>query len=117
LLILIYRLIRHGRDPAKVKTIAPEFSPPKGPTLAEVGVLIDEKVDLHDLTATIINFALAGFLKIKEEKKSFWHKQDYILIKTKEPDSSFKDHEKMLFDALFDGKKEVNLSKTKESIV
>ena len=35
-------------------------------TPAEVGTLIDEQVDLRDISATIIDLAVRGYLKIEE---------------------------------------------------
>ncbi len=48
------------------RTIAPEFSPPDNLRPAEMGTLIDEKADTLDITATIVDLAMRGYLTITE---------------------------------------------------
>lgn len=104
LIFLIVQYIRHGRDPFGRGTIAPEFEPPENLLPAEIGTLIDEKADNLDITATIIDLAVRGFLKIKEKNKK------YTLIKTKEADNTLRDYEKNIFNDIFSSATEVKLS-------
>ncbi|MFQ5794141.1 MAG: DUF2207 domain-containing protein [Candidatus Bipolaricaulia bacterium] len=64
-LVLLGLWYREGKDPER-GTIAPQFHPPAGLTPAEVGVIVDEHANLHDISATIIDLAIKGYLKIKE---------------------------------------------------
>ncbi|HVT77180.1 MAG TPA: DUF2207 domain-containing protein, partial [Acidimicrobiales bacterium] len=88
-----------------------QYRPPDDARPAEVGVLIDERADPLDVTATIIDLGVRGYLSIEEtEKKTLFHKADWKLTKTKEDDDSFAEYERRLFEALFDGRNEVSLS-------
>ena len=99
----------YGRDP-KVEndTIIPHYKPPHGLRPTECGIIIDEKLHPRDITATIIDFAIRGFIKIKEiEKKGLLRKKkDYklTLLKDYEADS-FKEplleFEKEILDGIF----------------
>lgn len=55
-----------GRDPDSDKPISVEWEPPKELTPAEVGTLVDETVDLPDITSTIVDLAARGYLKIQQ---------------------------------------------------
>ncbi|HLD96650.1 MAG TPA: DUF2207 domain-containing protein [Patescibacteria group bacterium] len=57
------------------QTVVAEFDPPDKLRPGEVGTLVDEKVDLTDISATIVDLAVRGYLKIIEEKKG--RKSDY----------------------------------------
>jgi len=48
------------------ETISVEFTPPENLRPAEIGVLIDERADTLDVTATIIDLATRGYVKITE---------------------------------------------------
>ena len=55
-----------GRDLPGRGTIVVNYEPPDGLSPAEVGTLIDERVDLRDISAVIIDLAARGYLNIKE---------------------------------------------------
>lgn len=65
-IIPVYRWYTTGRDSGKPKTIVPWFSPPDDITPALMGSIKDEHVDLVDISATIINVAFKGYIKIRE---------------------------------------------------
>lgn len=60
---------KNGRDPKGRGTIVPEYEAPDGLSPIEVGTLTDFKTDNSDVTATIIDLAVRGYIKIIEEKK------------------------------------------------
>src|SRR4029077_3207354 len=70
-MIALWRTL--GRDPAAGnESVAARYEPPAGLSPAEVGTVLDESADLSDLTATIVDLAVHGFLRIEEvETKSF----------------------------------------------
>ncbi|MCL5406979.1 MAG: DUF2207 domain-containing protein [Patescibacteria group bacterium] len=109
LIFLMIQYFRVGRDPFGRGTIAPEFAPPENLRPAEMGTLIDENASNKDITATIIDFAVRRFLKIKEKDKK------YTLIKIKNQDANFKDYEKEIFDKLFSEGDEINVSNLYEN--
>ena len=63
------------------------YEAPDGLTPAEVGTLVDEQVDLRDISATIIDLAVRGYLKIEEVGSNSWFSSgsDYRFIKLREP--------------------------------
>ncbi len=93
---------RRGRDLPGRGSIVVQYEPPAGLTPAEVGTLIDERVDKRDLSATIIDLAVRGFLTI-EQIKSPWKLfgDEYIFHKL--PTKTRKrPHEKLLLRAIFE---------------
>lgn len=83
-------------------TITPEFAPPKGFKPAEIGVIIDEKVDTVDITATIVDLAIRGYLTITEiPKTNIFTKVDYMLKKINKNADNLLDYEKYLYNSLF----------------
>lgn len=111
-----------GRDP-KVNTAIPAlFEPPKDGnrrlTPGEAGTLVDESADNQDITATIVDLAIRGHLKIKETKaKALLNDAEYTL--TRSEDYKVKDknvlqhHEERILNGLFGTKDEVKTSTLK----
>jgi uncharacterized membrane protein len=95
-------------------TVTVEFTPPDAMRPAELGVLVDERADTLDVTATIIDLAGRGFLKIKEIEKSWvFGKRDYELTEIQKDVSSLKNYEKTLLSHLFASGQTVRLSDLK----
>ena len=93
-----------------------QYRPPDDARPAQVGVLIDERADPLDVTATIIDLGVRGFLKIEEiEKKGLFHKADWQLTKLKDDDGTLMAYERILFDGLFSGRDDVKLSELKNT--
>jgi uncharacterized membrane protein YgcG len=66
-LFMFFRWYKYGRDDQEVSnTIVPTFTPPKDLSPTETGTIIDERLDPKDITATIIDYAVRGYIKIKE---------------------------------------------------
>lgn len=55
-----------GREPDSGLSVAPIYEAPKGLTPAEAGTLIDDKIDDRDVTSTLIDLAVKGYIKIVE---------------------------------------------------
>jgi len=77
--LIVKSYMEKGRDIGGRKTIVPWFKPPRGISPVIVGSIKDEKVHMVDITSTIINAAVRGFIKIKEIGR-----KKYKLIKLKE---------------------------------
>ena len=56
---------KRGRDP-ELAPIATQYEPPANMTPAELGTLIDGKPDMRDITASIVDLAVRGYLHIAE---------------------------------------------------
>jgi hypothetical protein len=84
------------------ETVVVEYAPPeigraKRPLRpAEVGVLMDERADTLDVSATIVDLAVRGYLRIMEPES-----RDYVLQKLREPDSGLLEYERRLLTSLF----------------
>lgn len=93
-----------GRDHKGRGTIVPQFEPPKGLTPAEVGLLNDYYVHDSDLTATIIDLAVRGYIRIHDEetkKLGVLKSRSFTLELTNAKFAGLKQHEKSLLNALF----------------
>jgi uncharacterized protein (TIGR04222 family) len=87
-----------------------EFVPPDGLRPGQVGTLVDEAANTLDVTATIVDLAVRGYLRIDEiPKKGWFGKPDWTLTKLKDGDD-LRPYERSLLDGLFEDGAEVNLS-------
>ncbi len=95
---------KKGRDDQTVRdTIIPHYHPPKGLSPTETGTLIDEKLDPKDITATIIDYAIKGYIRINEiEKKKLIGTKTKHELELLKPYSTNKPFEALILDAIFD---------------
>ena len=116
LVAMIIHWRRYGRDPKGRGTIIAQYEPPLHlpPTL--VGVLLDERVDMHDTTATLIDLAYRGYIKIKELPKPILGQQDFELTRLKDflNDSELRPYEQQFLKALFGDGKVTSLKEQRE---
>jgi uncharacterized membrane protein YgcG len=92
-----------------------EYLPPEGLRPAQMGVLLDERADTLDVTATIVDLAVRGYLRITEIPKQGWFgKTDWELEQLRAPDEELLPYEKKLQTALFKGRQTVKVSALKE---
>jgi uncharacterized membrane protein YgcG len=106
-----------GRDPNPRLSVAPMYDPPKDMSPAEAGSLIDDSVDPRDITSTIVDLAVRGYLHIeeKQDKIVFFKSTDYIFRLLK-PQSEWKDlraHEESMLNNMFGGSDVIHLSDLK----
>jgi len=119
--VFMYRLwSKKGRDPKGRGTIIAQYSPPDNLAPAEIGTVVDGSADNKDASATIIDLAVRGFLKIKRtEEKAFLglgKNVDYEFSRLKD-DNPEKNFEEKIMDGLFSGgvAKEKKLSDLKNN--
>jgi hypothetical protein len=87
-----------------------EFVPPDGLRPGQVGTLVDEVANPLDVTATIVDLAVRGFLRIDEIPKTGWFgKADWMLTKLKDGEE-LRVYERSLLDGLFEDGDDVKLS-------
>ena len=61
--------------------VAVEFQPPDGLRPGQVGTLLDERVDPLDVSATIVDLAVHGYLRIEEQERAHWFAgRDWTLV-------------------------------------
>jgi uncharacterized membrane protein YgcG len=97
-----------GRDP-RLRPIAAQYQPPDNLSPGEVGTLIDNSVDMRDITASIVDLAVRGYLTIEEKQQDhllgLTHSKNYVfhLKKSRAEWNSLKPHEQELLDGIFSG--------------
>jgi uncharacterized membrane protein YgcG len=80
-----------------------EYTPPDGIRPGQVGTLLDEVAGPLDVTATIVDLAVRGYLRIEEiPKRWIFGKVDWRLIKLREADEGLLTYERMLLNNLFE---------------
>ncbi|HEV2521548.1 MAG TPA: DUF2207 domain-containing protein [Candidatus Acidoferrales bacterium] len=95
-----------GRDP-RVGPIAVQYAPPEGMTPAEAGTLVDDDAAMRDITATIVDLAVRGYIVIEEKEKSglmgLLHNKEYVFHLKKSPSEwkGLKPHELVLIVGIF----------------
>lgn len=90
------------RDPKA--PVAVQFEPPRGLRPGLVGTLLDGVADPHDVTATIVDLAVRGYLRIEEvEEDKRWTEGDeeWRLVKLRTPDLDVESYEKAILDSIF----------------
>src|SRR5207245_9564113 len=87
-----------------------EFEPPQNLRPAELGLILDERADPKDLTATIVDLAVRGFLTISEIPG----KKDWVLTQMRSWDpAEIMPYENTILAGLFAGRQQVTLSDLK----
>ncbi|MFI0410805.1 DUF2207 domain-containing protein [Actinomadura sp. 3N508] len=77
-----------------------EFEPPDGVRPGQIGTLIDEQADVIDVTATIVDLAVRGYLLIEEEDRATSGRLDWTLRRLGRPVVDLLPYERILLDAL-----------------
>jgi uncharacterized protein (TIGR04222 family) len=91
-----------------------EFAPPDDIRPGQIGTLIDERANVIDVTATIVDLAGRGSLLIQEiPDRGLFSKADWTLIRSEKGDADLLAYEKQLLDGLFRDGNEVKVSELK----
>ncbi len=100
---------KYGRDPKLHKSIIAQYEPPTGLGPLETGMLQNGgRLNNKYISATIIDLAVKGFLKIEQlDKKSVLGKIDYKLILIKTEFTSLKNYEKIVIAGIFGPENEI----------
>ena len=107
-----------GRDPDAGRSVAPMYEPPPGMTPAEAGALMDDSVDPRDITCTLVDLAVRGFVKIEEVSDTtllVFHRKDYVfhLLKDRSQWSDLAPFERVMLENVFSGGTQTRLSSLK----
>jgi uncharacterized membrane protein len=103
---MFYLWWQKGRDP-RLRPIAAQYEPPDQLTPGEAGTLVDNSADMRDITATIVDLAVRGYIAIEEHQREqmlgLMHSKDYnfILKKERAKWTKLKAHEQALLEGLF----------------
>src|SRR5258706_7276241 len=117
LLFVFWRWWRGGRDPRQ-RPIAVQYEPPARLSPGEAGTLLDNTVDMRDITATLVDLAVRGFLRIEEQQNPklfglFGGGTTYTLHRLK-PADGLAGHERAVFDGIFSHGDHVPLDELKD---
>lgn len=100
---------RKGKDP-EPRPVAVRYEPLEGLTPAEAGTLMDNTADLRDITATLVDLAVRGFLRIEErdDRKlmGLIGELEYVLhlAKPRTEWHQLAPHERSLLEGVFGGR-------------
>jgi uncharacterized membrane protein len=100
----------HHRYLLKQETIVPQYAPPDNLAPGEIGLLNDNRADMTEISATFIDLAVRGYIKIEQtQSKSLFKKAKYSfhLLKDYKMDKNIRDFEKQLLDLLFSGNQKI----------
>ncbi len=95
----------HGKDPKPIiGEVSAWFDPPKSKTgrnltPGETGTLVDEQADMDDITATIVDLARRGHLRIVESKKGAF---DLERLSNTKKDVELRAFETSLLEGIFE---------------
>ncbi|MEO8827548.1 DUF2207 domain-containing protein [Lapillicoccus sp.] len=99
-----------GRRPE----IAVQFNPPPGVQPGMVGTIIDESADTIDVSATVMDLAVRGYLTIEEvQTDSAFSRTDWRLTALQPPAGDLRPYEETVLAGLFSGSGQVLLSELK----
>jgi uncharacterized membrane protein YgcG len=107
-----------GRDPDPGISVAPMYAPPPGMTPAETGTLLEDKIHPRDITATIVDLAVRGYLKIEEVSETtlgIFHHKDYVfhLLRERGQWQGLVPHEQVMLENIFGQESQTRLSALK----
>ena len=110
---------KKGRDPKEGSYVV-RYEPVEGASPAELGTLVDNRADMDDITATLVDLAVRGFVRIEEVTESHLlglsKSTDYIIRILRDPSqwTGLKPHEELYLSKLSElapiGESEVKVS-------
>jgi uncharacterized membrane protein len=104
--VMFYLWWTRGRDP-RLHPIAAQYEPPDQLSPGEAGTLVDNSADMRDITSSIVDLAVRGYMVIEEHQKDrmlgLVHDKDYNFILKKERSewAALKPHEQVLLNGFF----------------
>jgi uncharacterized membrane protein len=108
-----------GRDPDPGISVAPMYEPPAGISPAEAGTLLEDSIQPRDITSTMVDLAVRGYIKIEEtaDKGLVFSHKDYIfhLLKPQAQwtDQDLAPHERVMLENVFGGGSDTRLTDLK----
>ncbi|MFD6950706.1 hypothetical protein A6A08_14340 [Nocardiopsis sp. TSRI0078] len=87
------------------------FAPPDGVHAGQIGTLVNETVDITDLTGAVVDLAVRGYVRLEELPHENFTSVDWRLVRLDgPPEDTLLAYEWMLLDALFGGRRTIRLS-------
>lgn len=98
----------HGRGPRR-NAIAVQYDPPEQLSPGECGTLVDNEAGMSDITATLVDLAVKGYMTIEQKEETHMlgisHSKEYVFHLKKPPAEwvAARPHEQEMLEAIFDG--------------
>ncbi len=87
------------------------FAPPDDVHPGQIGTLVNETVDITDLTGAVVDLAVRGYVRLEELPHEHFTSVDWRLVRLDgPPEDTLRSYEWLLLDALFGGRRTVRLS-------
>ena len=106
-LVMLWLWWTRGRDPEQ-DAITVQYEPPDKLTPGECGTLVDNEAAMRDITATLVDLAVKGYLTIEQKEEEHLlglsHSKEYI-FHLKQPATQWataRAHEREMLSAIFD---------------
>ena len=103
-ILMFYWWWTKGRDPER-DAITVQYEPPDNLSPAECGTLVDSKVAMCDITATLVDLAVKGYLTIEHQDTDvrLGLLDDYVFHLKKPPEdwNNLKPHERQMLRGIF----------------
>ncbi len=95
--------LKYGRDPAGKGLVIPQYESPDDLSPAEIGVLYDYESADREITATIMDLTIRGYIKVHqvEEDRLVGKGFTYAFELLRDDVLDLKEHEQKLLDGLF----------------
>ncbi len=104
--IMIWLKWTRGRDPRR-NPIVVQYDPPEKLTPGECGALVDNEVNMRDITATLVDLAVKGYMTIEQRQQDglmhLGHHNEYIfhLRKSATEWTDLRPHENAMLSGMF----------------
>ena len=104
--VMLWLWWTRGRDPRR-NPIAVQYEPPDKLTPGECGALVDNEVNMRDITATLVDLAVKGYITIEQRQNEglihLGHHNDYIFNLKKQPSewTALRPHETGMLAGMF----------------
>ncbi len=114
----LYTWWRYGQDPPTPASYA-IYNAPDDLSSASINYISNEGYNKNSLTASIIDLAIKGFVRIEQVEKSgmLFSSDSYDLVRLKHANSSLPEEEAALLNALFAGSSRVSIDGVYQSNV
>jgi len=106
LFVMFWLWWTRGRDPER-DSITVQYDPPDTLSPGECGTLVDDEAGMRDITATLVDLAVHGYMTIEQKQDGgvmgLMHRHDYVFHLKKPPAewAAGKPHEQEMLAAIF----------------
>ncbi len=105
---------RRGRDPVVPDMPAQITRPPEDLPPGLVGTLLDEKADMADILATMVDLARRGYMRFVESKQGLFRSKDFEFERLRDDVEGLRPYEALLLRRIFESKSRRRLSDLRE---